>query len=263
MRLRIPKTGDAARLTADWQFRLHIDQRNASCHNVMQGSSHWAKTNWSAWNEGPFLLPAGAEVVFDRIYIRQDKDEFASVTFIIKDHPTRDDLVGERFWVKLEEANQLELEWTDSDNPVGGFPKTKYQAMIRERRTPAEQEKRFVAAAAKVELAAARAYARELCDQDSSLNRSSFETRVHVDGIINAVLSDAPKACSLRASDVRFRMTWHVRRKRDPEYWHSRSTNNPDGTVTRDLRFTWENKKYGGFRLTMRGSDVISCSMLG
>ena len=269
MRLHIPKTGDAARLASDWEFPLHADRRNVEFHNAFQGHPGIG-VDWSSWNERRYLLPAGTELVFDRIYIRQDKDEFASVTFIVKDHPTRDDLVGERFWVKLDDANRLELDWTDSDNPVGGFPKTKYQALMRERRAPAEQEKRFAANAAKVELAAARAYVRELCDQSSHLNRSSFEVQQHVDGIIRDVLqahwpsqAAGARQSHLRPSDVRFRMTCHIQRKGDPERWHSRSTNNPDGTVTRDLRFTYDGKKFGGFRLTMRGSDVISCAVLG
>jgi len=261
MRLHIPRTGDGARLLSDWDFALHQDWRNRQFHDTIRGLG---ASCGGSWQTGPaHTLPAGTELVFDRVYIRQDKDEFASVTFVIKEHPTRDDMVGERFWVKLDDANRLEIELTGSDNPVGGFAKATYQALLQARRSPEAAKRQEDASASRKALAAARDYARELCSAMSSLNRSSFEVQLHVEGIINAVLADEPHVSTTRAQDVRWKMTNPPRTKASMESWHSRSTVNKDGSVTRDLRFVWRTKKkYAGFRLTMSGTEVTSCVLL-
>lgn len=64
-------------------------------------------------------LPAGTVLVMDRIYIRKGKDDFDSITFLVESSPMpglkgtgkRGFLSGKvRFWVRLEEANNIECE---------------------------------------------------------------------------------------------------------------------------------------------------------
>jgi len=50
-------------------------------------------------------LPAGTELIVDRIYIRKGKSDYSSITFRAK--------IGEksqRFWAKLDDCNRIEFE---------------------------------------------------------------------------------------------------------------------------------------------------------
>lgn len=58
------------------------------------------------------MLPAGTELTVSRIYIRNGKSQYDSITFLAKNFL---DINGKkvrsaRFWVKLEDANEIEYE---------------------------------------------------------------------------------------------------------------------------------------------------------
>lgn len=256
MRLHIPKCGDAAKLVSSWTFELQPEYRNEAFYNTWNGT---LRADWQPEKRG-ITLEAGTELVFDRVYIRQHADEFASVTFIIKEAFFAK-LVGERFWVKLEDANRLELDYTSSDNPVGGLAKRTYKAVLKERSDPSLVGKREAAGVAKMALEFARDHVRKECG-GMSIDRH----RQHVDDIISAVCS-GPRGARWQTmapdrGTVRMYMTNKPRRRADTDMWSVRSTSVPDGTTVRELRFTWNGMKFGGFKMTMHGNKVLTCEAL-
>lgn len=73
MRIWIPLCGDCICLDKIWMFCLKNERRNAD----------FLKAFGSAPDTALFM-PVGTELVFDRLYVRQGADDWASVTFIIK-----------------------------------------------------------------------------------------------------------------------------------------------------------------------------------
>jgi hypothetical protein len=148
MKLWIPKCGDALVLDEDWTFTLHGEYRNADVWKVIEDERSFqrAKRNFYQTEKDGMrplkktldvTFPKGVELVVDRVYIRQQGDEFASVTFIVKDHPNFD-FVGGRFWAKLDQVNEVVCTPTSTNNPVGGFAKRSYR---KPKKTKKEIEK--------------------------------------------------------------------------------------------------------------------------
>ena len=157
MKIWIPKCGDAVRLTKDWNFKLHEEYRNKDVWMLFAGSE-MPERNWRVERELlqlDCLMPARTELVFDRLYIRQDNDEYASATFMIKEHQD-DRYIGERFWVKLVDANTIECETTSTGNPVGGFAKNVYKGAVLNKKDPSRVVKAVERKRAKEEIEAAR-----------------------------------------------------------------------------------------------------------
>lgn len=137
MKMYIPELGDSIRLTADWEFSLYNEDRNTSLMKRM-GDTRQCGYYWRKDVAGiPCVIPAGAELKIDRIYIRKGQDDFNSITFLwvgesipaheeeIMSHVWQPDGTGVyqptgkyrkipkkpiRFWAKMADVNKIEFE---------------------------------------------------------------------------------------------------------------------------------------------------------
>jgi hypothetical protein len=136
MKLYIPTVGDSIRLTADWTVQLHNEERNETLMRLFNDTrdfeSRWAKPPVPS-STVPVVIPAGEILKVDRIYIRKGQGEFDSITFLWvgKATPARTEFVPGldwgngrkdpdrtvkipkkpvRFWVKLDNANEIEFQ---------------------------------------------------------------------------------------------------------------------------------------------------------
>lgn len=277
MKLWIPKCGDAAKLDADWTFNLLNEYRNHELWKKFVTTDTVVKSRVGGeWD--PEIIkekactptfPVGTELVFDRIYIRQENKEYASVTFIIKEHPN-EDLIGDRFWVKLDEANQMHLTPTSTDNPVGGFAKQRYKFAAKAKKDPTLVTKYDTAKRTKVELELTR----DACRQQFGLKHY----KKHCDSIVDAFYTDQCKHNSQTWGEHRYynrvgalsmveNKPW---RKTDQDKWHVAATRKlPDGSTERDMRFTYPTSggsygstSYGGFTVTVKDGVVTSVTLL-
>lgn len=124
------------RLTEDWNFTLHPGSRNLSLYkqvspeNVEEGryGNLTIKGSYRSESERDkkkvqASLPSGSILMIDRVYVRQGKSEYSSITFQLK-KTSRDDIDVEdakgkkfvRFWVKLDDANKVRFEEVDTDD---------------------------------------------------------------------------------------------------------------------------------------------------
>jgi len=158
MKIWIPKCGDSIRLDNDWNFKLKFEHRNTQFSQVYKPDL-WPK-NWHYRDPQPndidVNICAGTILVFDRVYIRQDADDFASVTFVIKHH-TDDNFIGERFWASLEDVNTINATFDTTDNYVGIGAQSHYKNALKDEKDPTRIIKRQVAATKKEFLEKAKA----------------------------------------------------------------------------------------------------------
>jgi len=115
MKLFIPPLGTMVKTAADWSFTLHDERRNdgfveAAVPRKTKRVSYYDKISY------PVTLPAGAVLKVERVFIRRGISDFDSVTFILqgKKHPIelangRAIKANKRFWVKLPDANQIDV----------------------------------------------------------------------------------------------------------------------------------------------------------
>lgn len=272
MRLYVPQPGEAAILLQPWTFTLHPEHRNVDFHHAFDPS----EPNWGTWQPYPLrgmnglpkqiTLPVGTELVFDRVYVRQGAEEYASLTFVVKACPT-EAIVGERFWAKLDDANAMDIERTTSGNPIGAFARGAYRKAIKEAKDPelarTNAQKRADMKASKEALAAARAHVESI---------ALGPVNMHLEGIITEALRELqarypgwPNRHD-RAS-VKWDMSRGPCRANDPPKWACKTLRGAGGDVIRELRYVVDPfgrspKKLGGFRLTMRGTQVLSCEPL-
>lgn len=117
MQLYIPPLGSSLVLSENWTFKLHHEHRNELC--FLYFDQKMARTNrWDRSRKDPdpiwVVLPKGTKLKIDRIYIRKGNDDFDSITFTLPDikvsegapKPRR----AVRFWVKLDDANNIQFE---------------------------------------------------------------------------------------------------------------------------------------------------------
>lgn len=282
MKLWIPKCGDALVLDEDWTFTLHGEYRNEDVWKVVEDEAAFkrAKKNFCQQERDGMrplkkstdvTFPKGAELVVDRVYIRQKDYDYASVTFIVKNHPNFD-FVGGRFWAKLDQVNEVVCTPTSTNNPVGGFAKKSYR---KPKKTKKEIEK---AEQAKV-------------SQEAILNSANAIAKAcagtaftsHVDTVAQEAerLFNNVAASSQYVQNLHNWWTaWpgitvgskqeHVK-KMTLECWHkgqspwktSGSKKNPDGTVTRRFSYSYyfgdvQIKPIPGFYVTTDGTKVIN-----
>lgn len=128
MKLYIPTVGDSIVLTADWHFDLYNEDRNETLMEFFNDkrpmSSRWG--NRVDMDSVPCMIPAGATLKVDRLYIRKGQGEFDSITFmwvgnsipakIVHGTNWRNEPITRRvakkpirFWVKLPCANNIEF----------------------------------------------------------------------------------------------------------------------------------------------------------
>jgi hypothetical protein len=104
--LHIPRIGETITLSEPWTFTLHEERRNISL--IKKVDTQYTGNGWGGWKNGKtwtVTFPAGWELGIDRIYIRQGRSSFDSVTFSC---PYNGKKV--RFWVKLADANKIVME---------------------------------------------------------------------------------------------------------------------------------------------------------
>lgn len=89
--------------------------------------------------------------MFDRVYVRQGADDFASVTLIIKRATTRQ-LIGHRFWARLDEVNDIDADLIGRGHPVGGFAPKHYRALAADELDPGSGDRRAAAKLKRKEL---------------------------------------------------------------------------------------------------------------
>jgi hypothetical protein len=135
MILYIPELGDQLKLTKEWAFNLHAEDRNRTLGTINGYECQWIQEalntprgiyNW--WvKEGekrtytiPIVLPPDTILKVDRIYIRKGAEDFSSISFYITNLPTTEIKTRSgqpnktkraiRFWAKLNECNTIEFE---------------------------------------------------------------------------------------------------------------------------------------------------------
>lgn len=136
MKMMIPPLGARIRLAADWNFELHYEYRNENVYELFGAFAHLkgAVAGYSGDEYPPLhriddadkeparvTLPAGTLLTLDRYYIRQGAGGFDSVTFALPSQPLPGYAFGQkracRFWVKLEDVNEIEFEFLAEDQP--------------------------------------------------------------------------------------------------------------------------------------------------
>ena len=111
MNLFIPAIATKMKLTAPWKFAFYFEQRNRTMEQSLRDHGYQLKPKFHTWHdEGKFLgdvtLPIDTTLSVSRIYIRLGQKGFDSITFVAKSP----DGVKGRFWVKLEDANKIQME---------------------------------------------------------------------------------------------------------------------------------------------------------
>lgn len=191
----IPRCGDGIRLTASWTASLTNEYRNRKMITAITGKDLLANgpRGTRAQPCCSVTLDAGTELVFDRVYIRQGADSYASVTFIVKD--TADGkLVGERFWVTVDDANRIEAEPSSSKNPLSAFSLKSYVTAWRAKADPGVALQAANARTKRNELANVRAAIRDACcEPRSSQRRDARDPAIiaHVERIIRSLMPAA------------------------------------------------------------------------
>ena len=131
MKMMIPPLGSRIRLRTDWSFDLYYESRNESVYELFNAFTHLKDTGGCylpLWrlddaDKEPVqaTLPAGTLLTIDRYYIRQGAADFDSVTFTLPSQPLPGYAFGKkraaRFWVKLEDVNEIDFEFLAEDQP--------------------------------------------------------------------------------------------------------------------------------------------------
>ena len=133
MNIWIPRPGDALKLLKPWTAEILLERRNARALMKMLSLKSEIEVYEICGKKKDqttsFRFVEGDVLVVDRIYVRQGKPDFDSITFIVKSTRMPDkSVVGARFWVKLRDANKIDAELADRDNAVGGFAPAQYAA---------------------------------------------------------------------------------------------------------------------------------------
>jgi len=129
MKLYIPKLGDELKLTSDWTFKLESEYRNSGLYDELYGERN-RQRGYRDHETKDTTLPKDTVLKVDRIYIRQGSEDYDSVTFRISYCPNTK-LNKKRFWVKLNDANNIEFESTVVDKKI----KMQWRNWIRNIRT--------------------------------------------------------------------------------------------------------------------------------
>lgn len=101
MNLFVPALGTEFTLAQDWAFTLFDEYRNRALIDAIgqKATSRWRNVNTRSFDTS---LPVGTRLRVDRIYIRNGQSDFDSITFILPD--------STRFWVKLDDANNIVMD---------------------------------------------------------------------------------------------------------------------------------------------------------
>ncbi len=112
----IPTIGDEVTLASDWTFLLFYEYRNAAMIKfIFPGTEFKYRDMVLPSGEMPeylepiarVLLPMGAVLKVDRIYIRKGKGEYDSVTLILQSVPKKEIAVPDERDVWITDKNNL------------------------------------------------------------------------------------------------------------------------------------------------------------
>ena len=107
MQLFIPTIGTVLTLDKDWEFNLHEEHRNSAFWNLIFPNDQFAYNYHFTQRVKKFCLKKSSSVRVDRIYIRKNKEDFDSITFVLTNDSSGEIKKRPRFWVKLTDANQM------------------------------------------------------------------------------------------------------------------------------------------------------------
>lgn len=119
MKLCIPTIGARLQLIEDWTFGVYCDYRNRTLETLGSVSvfDNDDKLRWESYGKkvGNFTFPKDTVLSLERIYIRQNKEQYDSVTFKVVSTPLKSKEGVKkkmvRFWVKLEDVNNIAFEF--------------------------------------------------------------------------------------------------------------------------------------------------------
>jgi hypothetical protein len=115
-KMYIPTVGAIFDLTKDWKVSIHNDYRNSKFQDKVLGESDTGRR----YNDPPteITVPKGSRLKVKRIYVRQGKEEYDSVTFTLVKHAT-DKKIKASFWAKLNDVNKIEFDLVDGKGKIG------------------------------------------------------------------------------------------------------------------------------------------------
>lgn len=148
MKVFIPTISTRLRLQQDWTFQLFPESRNMTlfgAFDIPYNPPRWndPPNPWGKWGAPTVVtLKAGTLISVSRIYIRGSFRDFDSMTFNLIESPDPDlqkgrqalhrdgtpawwQPKGVRFWVKLGEVNNLEVEVEEKPVPKPRTPRAK------------------------------------------------------------------------------------------------------------------------------------------
>lgn len=273
MRIWIPRIGDALLLDVPWTFKLHDESRNDGMRDAL---GHPKRVDWRDNRAAvDVTLPKGVELVVDRVYIRQGADEFSSLSFVVKDHPDADSsIVGERFWAKLDEVNNMFAVHASSGNPVG-FGSRAYKTKHRAKADPKVADAAIRRAESKKELESIRhQFIFEL--QVAQWSRDKQHIKDHLMRLVASSVDRARAeykaghflgwrfdAGSERESRLRT-LTYDTTGAKDHVWACRKSKKLAGGTVVRAFRPSSRqfNDQDGGFQVTSKDGKIVTIEPL-
>ena len=120
--VNIPSLGSVLILTKDWKFGLYAEKRNKSLLDVH--TPDVKATHQKCVKAQDFKLPAGSQLLVDRVFLRQRREQLSSVTFQIVACPIPE-YKGTRFWACLGDVNAIEYDEGPPQDVKPFFGKTK------------------------------------------------------------------------------------------------------------------------------------------
>jgi hypothetical protein len=114
-KLFVPALGTRLRLTQPWDFRLYNERRNAGLMALLGDPRE------ISYDPQPShaTLPPSTELIIDRYFIKHGMGDFDSISFrikgvsaVVKSRYSLEKAAKRqvRFWVKLDDANTLQVE---------------------------------------------------------------------------------------------------------------------------------------------------------
>lgn len=107
MKFFIPACGQKITLEKDWTFTLYFERRNSALIEYLKPDT---KVGWGSSGDQALeaTLPKGTVMTVSRVYIRNGyAGKYNSLTFSAL---KPGDKKGIRFWAKLDDVNQMEIE---------------------------------------------------------------------------------------------------------------------------------------------------------
>lgn len=115
MNLYVPELGSKLILTEDWSAILYDEYRNNKLFTnlgLTQGTWQNPKNHLITFPKGTILTPR-------RVYIRQGASQYSSITFSIAKKESPDKRYwGVRFWVSLNDANEIKFELSECNEEL-------------------------------------------------------------------------------------------------------------------------------------------------